>query len=363
MRSTKVPGLVVAVLLMQVLASLTWSERAFAQCPNPDAFSLTSPANGATGVSPTVTLSWGASSGAGSYIVHVGTTNPPSPQNDQTVTGTSATPSSWVGPLAVGWTYYWSVEAVASCDGSKKTLNTSGQRSFTVVPVGYRAWLAVGSHAGGANNSQWRSDLGITNPNSSIASYEVRFYGSDGILTSTAFVTANGQSILQDVVGQLGGSGSGAIEVRADQPVRVTGRTYNLVASSAGCFPTGTLGQDYVGFKAEDGLATGQTAILGQLTENTAYRTNIGLTNAGSGNATTSVTLYDGAGTLLTSYTVSLTPGEWKQENQPFKKRAGLTNMQRGWAKITVTAGSGVYAYASVIDNITNDPTTIPMQR
>ncbi|MGV8041263.1 MAG: hypothetical protein AB2L07_14740 [Thermoanaerobaculaceae bacterium] len=224
-------------------------------------------------------------------------------------------------------------------------------------------WLVVASHAGGLHNSQWRTDLGVTNPNPSTANFEVRFHGASSVLTSTAFVTADGQSILQDVVGQLGGTGSGAIEVRADQPIRVTGRTYNLVSPAAGCYPNGTLGQDYVGFKTEEGLVGGQAAILGQLTENSAYRTNIGLTNAGIGQATVTVTLYDGAGGQLTTYTVTLGPGEWKQENQPFRNKAGQTNMQRGWAKVTVTAGSGVYAYASVIDNITNDPTTIPMQR
>jgi len=30
---------------------------------------------------------------------------------------------------------------------------------------------------------------------------------------------------------------------------------------------------------------------------------------------------------------------------------------------VTVTSGSGVCAFASVVDNITNDPTTITMQR
>ncbi|HUK13982.1 MAG TPA: hypothetical protein VLW17_11835 [Thermoanaerobaculaceae bacterium] len=35
--------------------------------------------------------------------------------------------------------------------------------------------------------------------------------------------------------------------------------------------------------------------------------------------------------------------------------------MDRGCAKVTVTAGSGIVATASVINNVTNDPTTITM--
>ena len=37
--------------------------------------------------------------------------------------------------------------------------------------------------------------------------------------------------------------------------------------------------------------------------------------------------------------------------------------LSRGWAKVTVDSGSGVIAYASVVDNITNDPTTVVMLR
>ena len=51
------------------------------------AFSLTFPANGATGILPTATLKWQPSSDAASYIVRIGTTNPPGYDNAQTVKG------------------------------------------------------------------------------------------------------------------------------------------------------------------------------------------------------------------------------------------------------------------------------------
>ena len=55
--------------------------------------------------------------------------------------------------------------------------------------------------------------------------------------------------------------------------------------------------------------------------------------------------------------------GQWAQATQPFKNAAGQAVMNRGHAKITVQTGSGVFGFASVIDNITNDPTTVAMQR
>ena len=85
--------------------------------------------------------------------------------------------------------------------------------------------------------------------------------------------------------------------------------------------------------------------------------------NAGSVPATVLVELYDGAGTKLSEYTVQLAIGQWAQEIQPFRSKAGQTSMDRGYAKITVQSGSGVFGFASVVDNITNDPTTVAMQR
>jgi len=227
----------------------------------------------------------------------------------------------------------------------------------------YSYWLPVASHAAGANNSQWQTDLGLLNAGGTSANGEIRFYGSGGVLSAPTTVPAGVQWIFSDVVSQVSGSGNGAVEVRSDQPLDVTSRTYNLVASGANCFPNGTQGQDYPAYTAQQGLSSGQSARLPQLTESAYYRTNIGLTNAGTETASVTVELHDGSGVVLTSYTVSLALGENKQENRPFAMKAGQANMSRGWAKVTVNSGSGVIAYASIVDNITNDPTTVVMIR
>ena len=112
-----------------------------------------------------------------------------------------------------------------------------------------------------------------------------------------------------------------------------------------------------------DGLSAGQSAYLAGLTENASYRCNIGVVNTGTESATVLVELFDGAGRNLASYTVSLAAGEWAQETQPFLNKAGQTAMDRGYAKVTVQSGAGVFAFASVIDNITNDPTPATMQQ
>jgi formylglycine-generating enzyme required for sulfatase activity len=234
-------------------------------------------------------------------------------------------------------------------------------RSAAEIAYTYSYWVPVASHGSGANKSQWRSDLGLLNPGAAVANYEARWYSGGAVKTGNGYVPAKAQLIHEDIVAQLGGSGNGALEVRSDQLLTVTSRTYNLVAQDASCYANGTLGQDYPAFQVADGLSAGQTANIGQLTESKAFRTNIGLTNAGAGAATVTVELNDGAGTQLTTYTVTLNPGEFKQESRPFFNKAGQTAMQRGWAKVTVNSGAGVYAHGSVVDNITNDPSTVPM--
>jgi hypothetical protein len=254
-----------------------------------------------------------------------------------------------------------------SADGTTAILggpydNSPTGAAWVFTASTFSAWVPVASHTSGKNNSQWRSDLGLLNPGTVTANVQIGFYGSGGVVSNTTSVPAGTQSILTDVVGQLGASGSGALEILSDQPVKVTARSYNQVALDASCDGGGTQGQDYPAVVASNGLAAGESAFLAGLTENASYRTNIGVVNTGTGSATVLVTLYDGAGNSLANYTVPLTAGQWAQATQPFLTYASQTAMDSGYAAVTVQTGSGVFAFASVIDNITNDPTTVAMR-
>jgi len=224
-------------------------------------------------------------------------------------------------------------------------------------------WVPVVAHTAGLGDSRWRSDLGLLNVGNDTANVQLTFHGAGGAMTNTTYVPPGAQSILVDVVAQLAASGQGALEIVSDEPLRVTSRTYRQAPGDASCNPYGSQGQSFPAMTANDGLSESESAWLPHLTENAMFRTNIGLANMGSVAAEATVELWDGSGALLASYAVALAPGEWKQETQPFRKRAGLTSLQCGYAKVTVTAGAGVVALASVVDNITNDPTTITMQR
>ncbi len=144
--------------------------------------------------------------------------------------------------------------------------DNSGMGAAWVFSASFAVWVPVASHNSGLNQSQWRSDLGLLNAGSLTANVRLSFYGSGGVVSNTIYVPAGAQSILTDVVGQLGGSGSGATGVFSDQALKITARTYNQVASSATCYPNGTQGQDYPVLTTGNGLSADEGAYLPGLT-------------------------------------------------------------------------------------------------
>lgn len=260
-------------------------------------------------------------------------------------------------------TLRWSLSATA--DG--KSCTASGDITVSGAgPDGCSAtyWVPVVSHTDGTSGSVWRSDLGLLGADTNGADVELRFHGSDPVATRVITVAPGAMVQLVDIVDWIasGFSGSGALEICADGALVVDSRTYNLLASDHECFPEGTFGQHLAGGLDTAGLAEGETARLGQLRESPSFRTNIGLVNMGADSATIRIELFDATGAQLTEYEVELGAGQWSQENRPFKKKAGREDLEAASARVTLVSGDGVVAYASVIDNLTNDATTIPMR-
>jgi len=281
------------------------------------------------------------------------------PDHNSTATVFDRT-TTWIYDSA--GTYNWRFSAVAQngqCERSGSINVTGGGGGSDVI------WVPVVSHANGANNSTWVSDLGIFNPGTVATTVIIKIYVTTGTIIKTININAGGQVVITDVVGWFspGLITSAPISITSSQTLIITSRTYNLLAAGIICFPTGTLGQGLSGYLTTGGIAAGQSGWIPNMLEYNAFRSNIGYTNTGSTNATLTVRLYNGNGVQVGSYNVTLTPGQWKQANQPFKFTAGLSNMRGGSVRVTVNSGSGVVVYGSVIDNITNDPTTIPFYR
>jgi hypothetical protein len=238
--------------------------------------------------------------------------------------------------------------------------NATGDPTAIPMKIGSgsnRQWIAAAAHGGGAHGSVWRTDVCLLNRAGEAAAAEIIFHRDNGETGTFATTLFDGQQIVVgDVVAQLGMSGSGAVEINADGPLLASSRTYNAGAE-------GTFGLFLDGVPASAMADEGGAVWLPQLRQNDAFRTNIGLFNSGNTKARVRIFLYDASGDELVSRWRTLEPSEWSQLQEPFSRIAGRSDINSGSAKIEVTSGHGVIAYASVIDNATNDGTAITMKR
>jgi hypothetical protein len=96
----------------------------------PGNFGKSSPANGATGVSTSPTLTWGTSSGATSYEYCLDTTS--GTTCDESWIDVGNVQSVSLSGLDGSTTYYWQVRAVLM--GGYTYANSTTWRSFTTAP-------------------------------------------------------------------------------------------------------------------------------------------------------------------------------------------------------------------------------------
>jgi len=225
--------------------------------------------------------------------------------------------------------------------------------SIPVVAFSETMWVPAVAHVPGVGTSRWRTDVGVLNLCSSDAVVEIRLHTGDGLFSETFTIPGGEQQIFPDVVTLLtSGDTSGALELRSNVGVTVTSRTYNQTS-------TGTFGMGLDGVGPEAGLDQGDAAYLQQLGEDSDFRTNIGALNMGGSTATVGIALYDRSGALVGEYQLEVPPGETVQDDRPYRRRFGRRDIVGGYGRITVDSGSGIYPYATVIDNETDDPTAI----
>ncbi|HVN32497.1 MAG TPA: hypothetical protein VMT45_10975 [Thermoanaerobaculaceae bacterium] len=221
----------------------------------------------------------------------------------------------------------------------------------------YVYWAEIATRGKGLTSSQWRTDMVAMNLAASTASLKFILHTGSGNLQTNGSVPALGQGIFADIVGMLGVDTKGSLEICSDKPLLVTGRIFNQATE-------GTFGQFVDGHVANLGLTAGQSAqLIGLRQETGKYRTNIGVANGGTQPAQAEITLFNNAGTALTTYTLTVPAGQVVQDLQPFQARANAPDLGWGFATVRVVSGSNVMTSASVVDAVTNDPTYVPAKR
>ncbi len=257
--------------------------------------------------------------------------------------------------LDPGLNYYFRVQTITEAHSNNDNRVVSDASELVSAGISY--WLEIAAHLQGQFESQWRTDVVAKNQGDTETTVFFTLHTSDGEYHLENTIEPSAQAVFEDVVGLMDYEGKGALEIRSSQPLLANARIYNQGEE-------GTIGQFVDAFTTAEGLMTGDAAWLLQLRQSEGvFRTNISLTNTGTETAVVRVSLYQTDATELVSYQKSIEPGQLYQETEPFVNRAGQANLGWGFAKISVIAGHGVLASASVIDSVTNDATTIAMKR
>ena len=223
----------------------------------------------------------------------------------------------------------------------------------------YVYWAEIAGHMPGNAGSQWRTDLVARNLGTSTAALKfVLHQATGGNLEGTGTINGFSQRAFEDVVATLGGPNNmGSLEICSDQPLLVLGRIFSQGT-------TGTFGQNLDGRVADLGYSAGQTlSLIGLRQKTDAYRTNISVTNGGKTDAQVTVNLFDATGKSVKTYDLTVPAGQVVQDTAPFASRAGLPDVDWGFATVTVVKGTNIISSASMIDMKTNDPTTIPAKQ
>jgi PKD repeat protein len=273
--------------------------------------------------------------------------------------GATSTERSPSHTYASAGTYNWSV----TVSQGGKTCGGSGTITIGAAPAGTTQWVPSIAHAPGAGTSKWRSNIAVVNRSGSSANLTLVFVPySSGSNVTKAYTLASGATVeWADVLVSLfafadSASTKGSVKITSDTPVYAISRTYNQAAS-------GTFGQYYPALIETASVTSGQTAVLPMLKKNSGFRTNVGFQNLGAAACTGTIKLYNAAGAQVGSArTLTAAADKYIQDDDVFTK-AGAGTQDVAYAIVEVTtAGGKAWFFASVVDAVTNDPTTVPMQ-
>lgn len=227
--------------------------------------------------------------------------------------------------------------------------------SFASICLAKDVYLTVG---GSVNN--FRTDARIFNPSSSkdiqLQAYFLPGGGASasnaGVQPVTITVPKRQMVVYDDVVASLfHASGVGAVRLTSTDDFVATQRIYAQVAN-------GTLGQFVPGL---DVTTAKKTGVIIQLKSSAAFRTNIGAVNPNPDAATVTWRLYDKNNAVIGQPKIdTMAPySVISPVNMVSYLNGGSADLSDAWVSFTST--QPLFAYGSVVDSGTTDPTFVPM--
>jgi PKD repeat protein len=295
------------------------------------------------------------------------TWTPSRPKPGEAVTFTGSTTG---GDPATRWE--WNFGGGATAHGQSVTYTFIGEGSFKVQLIAGNSggnaglvektvdkstlayMLPVVTHAEGSHGSSWRTDLHVYQPeydNALPVEVELTFKG----LTKKLYLDAS-TKIYEDLLGEITSlDDAGPVFVHSPVQLDMWTRTYNISASGVGTF-----GQLIPAVLLDDeGASTvtgSRTWNLGGMRYSDRFRTNLGFVNPTATRADLRVHVYEGEfGVGIGSFDVSINPYALDQKAlhiwYPNLKRDEGVSL-----RIESLNDVSIVSYASVIDNLSNDP-------
>jgi hypothetical protein len=231
----------------------------------------------------------------------------------------------------------------------------------TLLPKAGYTWLLPSSaRVTGSQGAFWVTDLSVTNGGSGDSGFTLKFLNHDisgvGGATSSFGIKAGETKTFTDVLNSVFGinSGYGALQLSTSSTsIVMSSQTYT---SGAG----GTFGQSVPGFAGKDLVVNGTPRSITGIREDAFFRTNLVLANGTQGNLEILVTLVSAEGETLSNRTYSLPPLGMTQVSSVVRALEVTADVTGARLIVETPTGNGFFAaYASTIDNLTNDPRTL----
>ena len=249
---------------------------------------------------------------------------------------------------------------VAESNESDNSCRAQLQIGSTVAPTSVTRWLVpAAASAPGFGTSNWKSQISLVNPLNVGRTASLYFVANGSpwpgvLLSGPLTIPPTDRAYFDDVLAALNpASGLLYVVLDAAGPV-VTSRTYNLEPGGA------TFGQGIPAIPFE-GITAPDTVVLPMVhTEPGVFHTNFGMVHAAGGNLHLQVQVYNAAGSLIGTKNHRHNSG-WRQINDIFSDMGlGSQIIYGGWFRVTRISGTGFWTcYASVVDDLTNDPTYV----
>ena len=238
----------------------------------------------------------------------------------------------------------------------------------------YDGWILAAARAPGLHGSIWRTDLWF-NLRTMASNAEVTLSfcrsgednsGVEGIPVPLDFDRWQLTYYFEDVVGSLlgvtSGSWVGAIHYTSNVPIQAWARVYSISADGQASYgqlvegiPTADMSPDSDPWDSWEH----QWMFAAKHTADGRFRVNVGVVNPTAIEAEYGVQMYDDTnnhpGDEPAVVIVTVPPMSMVQLNDPFSEVAGGEWNDMAIRVSCLTEGAGSFAYASVVDNATND--------